>query len=628
MSASDISARSTHDLWVEARQFTLDISRPTPTTIELKVTRPNDLSVVDGALILLNEKPITGNNYPVDGTSYAGSTDLAVPGDTLYGPTGAHAIAFYSDILGQPFPAGVVDAATNTISFTVTITNTVASTLYYATIHPLTNILQYYPMGVASYPLEASRIEKDSSSYTGNIPSLPEAPVSPTLGMVYHDQQLNIVQYWTGTSWIPTRADAIRTGPTNPGVAGQAYLFGSSVLKVFDGVKWVQATAANFQVRVSLPAPGFVPLGSISALVDLPATPTLGDLVWDYTNQRAQYWDGFAWAYPSSTTTLFNTGSGIIPAVITPLTLEPVDLPTPSLGQLFYNTSTKSLDAWNGTTWKQVNTDQPGTPVSDKVSIGTDGSYDERIRLIKVLQGQLGWPQTCVELKEEQFNIAIDNALDNYRMWVDGAYRLQYVMYPLLAGQQTYYLNSATDRTDHIVGVSKVHRLNVLGIQPIGGSDAIWSSGILTSYYSAVSVDILSMHMLSSLSEEFQRLFAGDLTFLWDEPSRELFITRKIDRNEKVILECLMERPEQELLLDRWSKQFIQNWALAECKMQLGMIRSKYSSGTPGAAGTITLNGEMLISEARQDMTELKQSALDFEWGGHVGQGNVSFLIG
>jgi hypothetical protein len=201
-------------------------------------------------------------------------------------------------------------------------------------------------------------------------------------------------------------------------------------------------------------------------------------------------------------------------------------------------------------------------------------------------------------------------------------------MYPLLAGQQTYYLNSATDRTDHIVGVSKVHRLNVLGIQPIGGSDAIWSSGILTSYYSAVSVDILSMHMLSSLSEEFQRLFAGDLTFLWDEPSRELFITRKIDRNEKVILECLMERPEQELLLDRWSKQFIQNWALAECKMQLGMIRSKYSSGTPGAAGTITLNGEMLISEARQDMTELKQSALDFEWGGHVGQGNVSFLIG
>ncbi len=628
MSASDISARSTHDLWVEARQFTLDISRPTPTTIELKVTRPNDLSVTDGALILLNEKPITGNNYPADGTPYAGSTDLAAPGDTLYGVGGAHAIAFYSNILGSPFPAGVVDAATNTISFTITVTNTVPTTLYYATVHPLTNILQYYPLGVASYPLEASRIEKDSSSYAGNIPSLPEAPVAPTVGMVYHDQQLNIVQYWTGTSWIPTRADTIRTGPTNPGVVGQAYILGGSILKVFDGTKWVEATPANFQLRVTLPVPGFVPLGSVTALVALPPTPALGDVVWDYVNQRAQYWDGFAWGQLNASTTLFNTGAGIVPAVTTLLTLEPEDLPTPSLGQLFYNTVSKSLNAWNGSTWTQANTDQSGTSSTDKVSIGTDGSYDERIRLIKVLQGQLGWPQTCVELKEEQFNIAIDNALDNYRMWVDGAYRLQYVMFTLLAGQQTYFLNSAIDRTDHIVGVTKIHRLNVLGIQPLGGSDAIWSSGILTSYYSAVSVDILSMHMLSSLSEEFQRLFAGNLTFLWDEPSRELFVTRKIDRNEKVILECLMERPEQELLLDRWSKQFIQNWALAECKMQLGMIRSKYSSGTPGAAGTINLNGEMLISEARQDMTELKQSAVDFEWGGLVGQGNCSFAIG
>jgi hypothetical protein len=135
--------------------------------------------------------------------------------------------------------------------------------------------------------------------------------------------------------------------------------------------------------------------------------------------------------------------------------------------------------------------------------------------------------------------------------------------------------------------------------------------------------------MLSSLSEEFQRLFAGDLTFLWDEPSRELFITRKIYRNEKVIIECTTEKTEQEILVDRWSKQFIQNWALAELKMQLGIIRSKYSSGTAGATGNITMNGELLISEANQDMAQLKEACLNnFEFGGHVGHGNVSFLIG
>lgn len=624
MSTNDISAKSTHTLWVESRLFQLDISRPTPTTIALTVTRPTSTTIVDGAIILLNDRPISGNNFPVDGTQYISSADFAAPADLLYGPQGAHVVAYYSDILGIPWPVGVDDLSTGLTSFTITITNTLPNVLYYTSVHPSTNILQYYPIGVQSYPLEASRIEKDSSTFTGNIPSLSEAPIAPTVGLVYHDQQLNLVQYWTGTQWIPTRSDAILTGPVNPGIAGHSYILSGGVLKTFDGVKWVSADPLNFQFRVGA---GWVPFVKVSAVVKLPAVPVVGELVWDYTTMRAQYWDGTTWVYPNSTNCLFNTGTGIIPAAVLPLSIESSELPTPVLGQLFYNTTSKVLNVWTGTIWRQANTDQQGTVSTDKISIGTDGSYDERVRLINVLKGQLGWPQTCVELKEEQFNIAIDNALDNYRIWSAGAYTTNYVMFPLVSDQQTYYLNSAVDKTDRIVDVTKIHRLNVLGIQAVAGNDAIWSSGILTSYYSAVTVDILSMHLISSLSEEFQRLFAGDLTFNWNEARRELFITRKISRPEKVIIECMMEKTEQEILLDRWAKQFIQNWAASEAKYQLGMIRSKYSSGTPGAAGSITLNGEMLIAEARQDQAELKQSCLDYEFGGMVGNGNCSFLF-
>jgi hypothetical protein len=63
--------------------------------------------------------------------------------------------------------------------------------------------------------------------------------------------------------------------------------------------------------------------------------------------------------------------------------------------------------------------------------------------------------------------------------------------------------------------------------------------------------------------------------------------------------------------------------------MQLGLIRSKFSSGTPGPAGTISLNGELLITEARQDMTELKEELFNNEYGGGgINFGNTSFLIG
>ena len=49
--SSTISENSTHDLWVEARQFDITLTRPTPTTIQLTITRPTGLEVTDGALV-------------------------------------------------------------------------------------------------------------------------------------------------------------------------------------------------------------------------------------------------------------------------------------------------------------------------------------------------------------------------------------------------------------------------------------------------------------------------------------------------------------------------------------------------------------------------------------------------
>lgn len=618
-----VSAKTTHDLWVEARTYSVTIDRPTPTTIQLTIKRPTVTSVADGAVVLLSTKPINASNHPSDGAQFISSTDFSAPADSI---GIAQVVGFYSNILDLPWPAGTEDAATNTSTTTITITNALPTQLYYASVHASTNTLQYYPIGVQSYALEASEQNKNNSTYTGNIPSLPEAPLNPTAGTVYFDQQLNLVQYWTGAAWIPSRSDAILTGAVYPGVLGQTYLLAGSRLMTFNGFRWVQNDASNTQVRAGT---SWVPLQRVSAVIQAPTGPAIGDFYWDYTQNRGYYWDGSQWIIPSNTNTLFNTGSTLVQAFIVPIELEPMELPAPYLGQLFYNTTTKTLDAWTGSMWKQANTDQAGSANSEKIAIGNDGSYDQRVELINVLKGQLGWPMVCAELKEEQFNIAIDNALDNYRLWTDGAYRMQYIMFPLIPEQQIYYLNSAADRTDRIVDVQKVHRMSVSGFNQMSGSDAIWSSSILSSYYNAGSVDILSIHLMASQSEEFQRIFAGDMTFLWDEPSRELTMTRKVSRSEKVILECMMERTEQELMVDRWSRQFIQNWALAEAKMQLGMIRSKFSSGTPGAAGTITLNGELLISEARQDMSELKEEAQsNFGFGGHIGHGNVSFLIG
>ena len=116
--------------------------------------------------------------------------------------------------------------------------------------------------------------------------------------------------------------------------------------------------------------------------------------------------------------------------------------------------------------------------------------------------------------------------------------------------------------------------------------------------------------------------------FSWNEITRQLNIHRKLYRDEKVVIECVMERTEQDLLTDRWAKQWIQGWAHAELKEMLGMIRSKYST-LPGPNGGLTLNGDLLIAEARTDFEELLRQINDYEVGnGGVNFGNCAFLVG
>jgi hypothetical protein len=173
----------------------------------------------------------------------------------------------------------------------------------------------------------------------------------------------------------------------------------------------------------------------------------------------------------------------------------------------------------------------------------------------------------------------------------------------------------------------KIHRLNLFGVTG-SGPDNTWGQAFAQQFYNLADGggNMLSTHLIHSWAEDFTRMFAGDVPFTWNEARRELTLKRAIRQDEKIVLEVECERSEQELLLDRWCKQFLQNWALAECKEYLGMIRSKYSSGTPGANGTITLNGDTLLAESRQDFTELKEALLNYEYQ-NAEHSNLAFLF-
>jgi len=404
-------------------------------------------------------------------------------------------------------------------------------------------------------------------------------------------------------------------------------------LKFFNGTAWVECSPTNTMVKMGM---AWAPFTQCELASVYPESPNVGDFIYIYSSQPV--------AAPASVTLkFFSLGSWLVPTKdlvkVQSSSWNNIaecetfggafDPQIPNVGDFFYNQSVHDLLVWNGSSWTKATTENEGTPTTDKMGIGTDGSYDERLRLIKILKHQLGWPSVCVELSEEQFNVAIDNALDEFRRRADNAYLHRHISFTVKQGQSTYYLNDPRDKTDKIVNVLKIHRVNTLGISSLSSENGIYAQAFFNQLYQGSNVDVLSIFLMNQLSETYEKIFAGNLVFTWDEATRQLMILRRISlAEERVVLEVVMERTEQELLLDRWPKQWLQGWAQSECLEMLGMIRSKYGS-LAGPNGGITMNGDQLLSMATEMQAELLRQILDNEVGNGSGNfGNTALLIG
>ena len=76
-----------------------------------------------------------------------------------------------------------------------------------------------------------------------------------------------------------------------------------------------------------------------------------------------------------------------------------------------------------------------------------------------------------------------------------------------------------------------------------------------------------------------------------------------------------MEKPVDTLITQRYSRPWIRDYALAQCKMMLGEARSKFGQ-LPGAQGGVTLNGADLKAEAQSSMERLEEEIRNYTDGG------------
>lgn len=338
-----------------------------------------------------------------------------------------------------------------------------------------------------------------------------------------------------------------------------------------------------------------------------PANPTPGSVYYDVDQSLIFVWDGSSWLPTSAHTTLTGPTDPVAP-------FNGYPAGYPSVGDFFYNSTAQMLRVWSGTNWRDSES-EAGDPMYAKQGVGTDMSYSARANIIDILKKQLGYPVVCVELTEDHFNIALDNALQELRRRADSAYTKQYFFMTIVPNQDIYYLNDGTAGTDRIVDVLKIHRVSGMGLINFG-PDNIYAQQFLQQFYGSSNggADLVSIHLMHSMAELYSQLFAGEIAFNWREASRELRLYRRFGHQEKVLLETSCEKLEQELLTDRWAQQWIQQWAEAECMLILAHIRGKFAT-LPGPGGSLSLNADTLLGEGQRLQEDCLRQMKDYEVG-------------
>ena len=480
-------------------------------------------------------------------------------------------------------------------------------------------------------------------------------PMPPVSGAIWYDASVPTVKVWDVIEavWVAMPTFIGATDPSLASTAAQGVIWHDTTIDAYyklDGTSWVKIVPILSSVKPQLMPDGSIWLNSRTGLfsklsmgmwqqfsVITMSTPpneiAIGSFWFEPTSLLLSQWDGVLWLPVAYTTTQIAT----------------------TIGTVWYNPMTGQLSKWNGKSWQPIaptataSLDEEGNllltsgtvgstssifitsagnlwngialtplatlqhpmkgtdPVTNvpsymQIGVGTDGSQDERRGLIETIKNLLGWPVIEVELTKAQMDVAIDLALEKLRSASSSAYKRGYFPLQLLPRVQKYKLTDATVGYNKIVDVFYIYRSQATFLGSAQGNN-VYGQMAVQQLFNMGKFDLVSYHMVSSYIETMQQLFAAEPQFGWDENTRILHIMKDFTNMETVLVDAMLERTEQELITDRWTKNWIKKYAAAQCRYMLAEIRGKFST-LPGAGGAISLNSADLRSKADQEIQE------------------------
>ena len=492
----------------------------------------------------------------------------------------------------------------------------------------------------------------------------PAAAATIVVGSFWYNPTTTILGLWDGVVWNAVEFIDKPTDPTNTSlyVSGEAWYKPSTNT----WYKWLAGWSEIFPVDSTVD-PSVLPLdtywfntsnsslqkynGTVGswtavAFTTLPFVYTRGEQWYDTSSNSLNEWNGTTWVESLPVVVVnFNSSGGFTfatrevgsnTAVLIPTPEGSVAASTPcsigtgyayegvadiaassceyaNSGQVLRVYPARSIPEnsflWSNLTGALVITPNggndgiSGVPSYLEVGVGTDGTPDERRELMDSIRRQLGYPIVEVELDNVQLDTCVNLGLEEYRKRAAGGYRRGFYFLDIQAGRQQYLMTNKIIGYNRIVTVMAAYRFTSAFLSSAHGAGA-YGQIVLQHLYNMGTYDLTSFFLVSQYVEQLEHLFATRLTFSFHENDRLLSFYTAFTRAERVLIDCMVERSEQDLLKDRYSKTWIERYALSQAMMMLSHIRGKFAS-LPGAGGGISLNAAELVTLSESYREEL-----------------------
>lgn len=248
-----------------------------------------------------------------------------------------------------------------------------------------------------------------------------------------------------------------------------------------------------------------------------------------------------------------------------------------------------------------------------------------RENMIEEIKLRLGFGIIDLELDPAHYNYSITAAMDRYRQRSGNSMEESFVFLDVQPEVATYTMPNEvqTVRSVYRRGIGSTGGIavdpfslaftnNIYMIQNPGGLGG-GGSGFLATY-----------DMAMQFQELAARMFGRDVMFTFDPVTKKIVFQRKFVSIEQVVLHVYNARPENVILEDVYAKPWVRDYATAMCKLMIGEGRSKFAGGLGGPQGGVTLNGDSMKAEAKEEMERLEQEIKDII----DGKEGYPFLIG